>query len=95
MSRKSKIDAIKNNDLNALNSILSIEDIPPVNSEYFERLQENFRNYKMSCNNLIDSDYGIFGKANAWDKLSGGADQIVTPLNGVQFERLGILINKR
>ena len=90
-----KIDAIKNNDLNALNSILSIEDIPPVNSEYFERLQENFRNYKMSCNNLIDSDYGIFGKANAWDKLSGGADQIVTPLNGVQFERLGILINKR
>ena len=49
----------------------------------------------MSCNNLIDSDYGIFGKANAWDKLSGGADQIVTPLNGVQFERLGILINKR
>ena len=46
----------------------------------------------MSCNNLIDSDYGIFGKANAWDKLSGGADQIVTPLNGIRISQLSFFM---
>lgn len=90
-----KIDAIKNGDMEALNNIIKSEGIAEVDIEYFENLREVYNDYiadmLYEIGSNIDATYGLIGKAAAWGKMTGGARQIVTPINGNMMSRLGII----
>ena len=95
-----KIDAIKNNDMKALNALLKKEKIPVVDIDEFLDITSAYKKYLQSIPPTITADptYGIMGTVAEWiDDVSGlryfdgGAPQIITPLSGRQFERLGII----
>ena len=84
-----KIDAIKNGDIDGLNTILSREGIANVDSSYFKNLQNTYNDFIEDTANAvgsnIDATYGLKGTAASWGDMSGGAGQYVTPLNGDQL----------
>ena len=90
-----KIDAIKNGDINGLNTILSKEGIANVDSSYFKNLQNTYNDFiedtADAVGRNIDATYGLKGTAASWGDMSGGAGQYVTPLNGSTMKRLGII----
>lgn len=88
-----KIDAIKNNDLNKLNSILKNENVYPISSTLFEDIIDDYTIYLKNATTIstIDVTYGIIGNASKWNDLKGGASQLVTPLNGEILKILGII----
>ena len=90
-----KIDAIKNGDIDGLNTILSREGIANVDSSYFKNLQNTYNDFIEDTANAvgsnIDATYGLKGTAASWGDMSGGAGQYVTPLNGSTMKRLGII----
>ena len=95
-----KIDAIKNNDMNALNALLKKEKIPLLSRTEFNDIYRSYNDYLKSIEPTITADptYGIIGTVAEWvDEVTGlryfdgGAPQIITPLSGRQFERLGII----
>ena len=90
-----KIDAIKNGDIDGLNTILSKEGIANVNSSYFKNLQNTYNDFIEDTTDAvgsnIDATYGLKGTAASWGDMSGGAGQYVTPLNGNTMKRLGII----
>lgn len=90
-----KIDAIKNGDIDGLNTILSREGIANVDSSYFKNLQNTYNDFIEDTANAvgsnIDATYGLKGTAASWGDMSGGAGQYVTPLNGNTMKRLGII----
>ena len=90
-----KIDAIKNGDIDGLNTILSKEGIANVNSSYFKNLQNTYNDFIEDTTDAvgsnIDATYGLKGTAASWGDMSGGAGQYVTPLNGSTMKRLGII----
>ena len=90
-----KIDAIKNGDIDGLNTILSREGIANVDSSYSKNLQNTYNDFIEDTANAvgsnIDATYGLKGTAASWGDMSGGAGQYVTPLNGSTMKRLGII----
>ena len=90
-----KIDAIKNGDIDGLNTILSREGIANVDSSNFKNLQNTYNDFIEDTANAvgsnIDATYGLKGTAASWGDMSGGAGQYVTPLNGSTMKRLGII----
>lgn len=90
-----KIDAIKNGDIDGLNTILSKEGIANINSSYFKNLQNTYNDFIEDTTDAvgsnIDATYGLKGTAASWGDMSGGAGQYVTPLNGNTMKRLGII----
>lgn len=97
-----KIDAIKNNDMNALNALLKKEKIPMLSRTEFNDICRSYNDYLKSIEPTItaNSTYGIIGTVAEWVDgatglryFAGGAPQIITPLPGWQFERLGIIKN--
>ena len=90
-----KIDAIKNGDIDGLNTILSKEGIANVDSSYFKNLQNTYNDFIEDTTDAvgsnIDATYGLKGTAASWGDMSGGAGQYVTPLNGNTMKRLGII----
>ncbi|WP_075679780.1 T7SS effector LXG polymorphic toxin [Roseburia sp. 831b] len=90
-----KIDAIKNGDIDGLNTILSKEGIANVDSSYFKNLQNTYNDFiedtADAVGRNIDATYGLKGTAASWGDMSGGAGQYVTPLNGSTMKRLGII----
>ena len=90
-----KIDAIKNGDIDGLNTILSREGIANVDSSYFKNLQNTYNDFIEDTANAvgsnIDATYGLKGTAASLGDMSGGAGQYVTPLNGSTMKRLGII----
>lgn len=90
-----KIDAIKNGDIDGLNTILSKEGIANVDSSYFKNLQNTYNDFIDDTSDAVGSDidatYGLKGTVASWGDMSGGAGQYVTPLNGSTMKRLGII----
>lgn len=93
------IDAIKENDINKLNSIMNKNGIDSVSYIEFKRLNSVYNDFidrvKVEIGN-IDATYGLKGSAAPWKingeiHMNGGAEQIVTPLTGDFLKRLGIL----
>ena len=91
----SKIDCIRNNKRDKLNKILKKENIGIVNKEYFKQLRNQYHDYISDIYDEIGKDfvapYGVTGYANKWKTMTGGAYQVLTPLNGITMKRLGIL----
>ncbi|MFT3984211.1 MAG: pre-toxin TG domain-containing protein [Lachnospiraceae bacterium] len=90
-----KIEAIKNNNLDELNSILKSEGLDEVEASYFKNLKNSYDDFiddaAESVGKNIDATYGLKGNAAAWGDMIGGAEQYVTPLNGTVMSRLGII----
>lgn len=93
-----KIDAIRSNDAEGLNRILTSETLPTLHEEEFEDL---YYDYRASCDSLkikldVDTDvtYGLKGRAAYWGDMQGGAEQLTTPLSGEQMMRLGIMFEE-
>ncbi|HEM6072109.1 TPA: hypothetical protein ACHV9L_000428 [Streptococcus suis] len=85
-----KIDAIADNDIETLNSILEREGLEPVSKKTFDKLYITYNDFisntTKSLNMSMDSvRYGVHGKAAAWGDMSGGAEQIVTPFGGTDM----------
>ncbi|HEM2581886.1 TPA: hypothetical protein U0423_000732 [Streptococcus suis] len=85
-----KIDAIADNDIETLNSILEREGLEPVSKKTFDKLYITYNDFisntTKSLNMGMDSvRYGVHGKAAAWGDMSGGAEQIVTPFGGTDM----------
>ncbi|HEM3634815.1 TPA: hypothetical protein U1C44_000235 [Streptococcus suis] len=85
-----KIDAIADNDIEMLNSILEREGLEPVSKKTFDKLYITYNDFisntTKSLNMSMDSvRYGVHGKAAAWGDMSGGAEQIVTPFGGTDM----------
>ena len=90
-----KIDAIRSDDLSALNKILESEGILKLDSLEFAQLRKLYSRFINNAKNAlgiyIDATYGIKGKAAAWGDLVGGAGQIITPFTGRILIALGII----
>lgn len=95
-----KIDAIKNNDLKALNALLQKQGIPVIGKNEFNQIYARYNKYLSTIPSTITADptYGIIGTVAEWvDEttglryLDGGAPQIVTPLSGDDLKSLGII----
>lgn len=90
------IDAIRNQDLEALNKIVISNGREPISEDVFKLIMKE---YKFSIKDIkdvfgnIDAPYGLKGFAAPWknDLMEGGAQQIVTPLSGTFLERIGII----
>ncbi len=91
----SKIDAIRNGDLDALNAILRNEGIDELDRATFDNISDNYiRNLDDIISKVgdgVDASYGVKGKAASWGDLEGGAGQYVMPLNGYDLEKIGVL----
>ena len=63
-----KIDAIKNNDMNALNALLKKEKIPVVDIDEFLDITSAYKKYLQSIPPTITADptYGIIGTVAEW-----------------------------
>ncbi len=93
------IDAIKEKDLHKLNEIMErnqLDVFTSVEMDDFNETYNKFINRVQVEVGDIDATYGLKGKVAPWEVygevyLSGGADQVVTPFNGVQLERMGLL----
>ncbi|ROR29199.1 hypothetical protein EDD66_103134 [Mobilisporobacter senegalensis] len=89
-----KIDAIKENDMTKLNSILVSEDIEKVDTNTFNDLVDTYNDFIEDTQEAvgdIDATYGLKGIAEEWKDLEGGAEQITTPFSGTILKALGIL----
>ena len=90
-----KIDAIRNNDMNALNRILASEGVDMVDTSFFNNIRNSYQEYidktTIIMGDNIDLTYGLKGTAAAWGDMSGGAGQIITPLDGTMLWKLGII----
>lgn len=92
-----KIDAIRNENIDSLNIILSLEGVDTVDDAYFKNLINTYYDFLDDVGATmgdIDATYGLKGSAAEWGDMSGGAGQFVTPLNGNLLQRLGILIER-
>ncbi|HEM6531256.1 TPA: hypothetical protein U2E05_002246, partial [Streptococcus suis] len=91
-----KIDAIANQDRDALNNILKQEGITPVSQDKFAEYLAKYNKYNAEKTSALglsieDIKYGVHGKAAAWGDMSGGAEQIVTPFGGSDMLKLGMM----
>ena len=93
-----KIDAIRSNDAEGLNSILASENLSSLKEEEFEDLYYDYHASRDSLKNKLDADvdvtYGVEGRAAKWGEMQGGAEQLTTPLSGEQMVRLGIMFEE-
>lgn len=91
----SKIDCIRYNKRDELNIILKKEGIEIVSKDYFRQLRNQYNDYISDIYDEIGKDfvapYGVTGYANKWKTMTGGAYQILTPLDGITMKRLGII----
>ncbi|MCR4834435.1 MAG: hypothetical protein K5900_12750 [Butyrivibrio sp.] len=93
-----KIDAIRKGDIDSLNGILKSEGIPELSPNQFDEMVSSYRkgivDIKANIKNYsgnVDVTYGLKGNANKWGDMPGGAGQYITPFNGNDLKKLGIL----
>ena len=95
------VDAIKDNDIDKLNTIMKKSECDKVSSIEFKDLYTSYNEYidrvKVEIGD-IDATYGLKGKVAQWKSgtkiyMNGGAEQIVTPFNRFVLKRFGILVN--
>lgn len=97
------IDAIKGDNLEALNNIVTGNGKSPITAGEFDDLKAHYSEFIDNAATEIsgiDATYGLKGNAAPWVSsstsevlMSGGAEQIVTPLNADMLEMLGIIPN--
>ena len=95
------IDAIKSDNLVELNRVVVANGKEIVTEAEFYRLKADFNDFQANLTAVIkneDTTYGLKGIAAPWRSSStgeklmiGGAEQIVTPLNGINLIRIGII----
>lgn len=95
------IDAIRSNDLIELNEIIGANGKKAIDQMDFDRLTAQYKQFQKNINmNIgnVDATYGLKGVAAPWLNsktgevlMKGGAEQIVTPINGLALENLGII----
>ena len=95
------IDAIKSGDLEGLNRVIIGNRKDPITEVDFDLIKRDYDDFQDILQNVIgrtDTTYGLKGTAAPWRNSSvgeklmdGGADQIVTPLNGQFLEKIGII----
>lgn len=89
-----KIDAIRDNDIEKLNQILTKEDVANINADDFEKIRNDYEKYIQNVQDELpemDAPYGLRGEVAQMMNLEGGANQFMTPLNGNFLKQLGIL----
>lgn len=89
-----KIDAIRDNDIEKLNQILTKEDVANINADDFEKIRNDYEKYIQNVQDELPemaAPYGLSGEAAQMMDLEGGANQFMTPLKGDFLEQLGIL----
>ena len=89
-----KIDAIRDNDIEKLNQILTKEDVENISAGQFEKIRKDYEKYVQNVQDELpemDAPYGLSGEAAQMMDLEGGANQFMTPLKGNFLEQLGIL----
>ncbi|MCA0174665.1 hypothetical protein [Bacillus sp. RAR_GA_16] len=94
-------DAIKNNNLGELNRIVAANGKEPFSEAKFHLILAEYDKFQGTLKKVVgngDTTYGLKGKAALWrasstgEKLmDGGAEQIVTPLNGEMLEEIGVI----
>ena len=66
-----------------------------VDTSYFNNIRNKYQEFiddtAVIMGDNIDLTYGLKGTAAAWGDMSGGAGQIITPLNGITLKDLGII----
>ncbi|MGG0738459.1 ribonuclease YeeF family protein [Niallia taxi] len=95
------IDAINSDNLDELNKIISRNGKEVISVFDFDRMKAHYNNFLENAKDTIgdiDAKYGIKGYAAPWYNTSsgerlmnGGAEQIVTPINGEMLEMIGII----
>src|SRR5690606_8836007 len=97
------IDAIKNGDLDALNKIIVNNGKQPISEVAFKRIRNDYFDFSEEVKEIIgeeiDATYGLKGIAAPWISsttgeilMDGGAEQILTPINGIYLELIGIIL---
>jgi hypothetical protein len=97
------IDAIKNNDLDALNWLLNRNGIESISQDEMDQLIETYKDFLNEAQAKIkgvDVTYGFHGIADTWEKngevyLNGGAPQFTFPLSIEQLIQFGIYLKRR
>lgn len=74
----------------------TIEGINLVSQDQFIKLSDKYKKYlsdTTSSLNISENEiqYGVRGKAATWGDMSGGAEQLVTPFNGLDMKHLGMM----
>jgi hypothetical protein len=95
------IDAIKSGNLEELNRIVVTNGKKPISNIEFDRFKASYTSFLSNVKTTvgdIDATYGLKGTAASWSSssteetlMSGGAEQIVTPLNAEMLEIIGII----
>ncbi len=66
-----------------------------VDTSLFNNIRNMYQEYinktTIIMGDNIDLTYGLKGTAAAWGDMSGGAGQIITPLDGITLKDLGII----
>jgi hypothetical protein len=95
------IDAIKGGNLEELNKVVVANGQNPISNAEFKEFRAHYSTFqervKQEIRN-VDATYGLKGFAASWKNsasgevlMNGGAEQIVTPLNGEMLEMFGII----
>jgi hypothetical protein len=95
------IDAIKSGNREELNRIIISNGKNPASMVVFDRFKAHYDSFLENVKNTIgdiDAPYGLKGVAAPWHSsstggmlMNGGAEQIVTPLNGEMLEIIGVI----
>lgn len=94
------IDAVNNMDLDSLNTIVTKNGKDAISLEELELIKDEYDYFISKVSSEmggIDATYGLKGSAAPWKDgvgdtlLSGGAEQMVTPLDGDRLKMLGLL----
>ncbi|WP_283152624.1 hypothetical protein [Guptibacillus hwajinpoensis] len=95
------IDAVKNGNLEELNKIVVTNGRNPISNVEFVEIQADYGRFQDRIRKVVgntDTTYGVKGIAAPWRRnstgemlMNGGAEQIVTPLNGETLEIFGVI----
>jgi hypothetical protein len=94
------IDAIKDNNISNINKMMSNLGKNELTQTELDIIRDQYNYFQNRVKNEIgniNADYGLKGYAAAWKNssgetlLTGGAEQIVTPLKGDILKRLGVI----
>lgn len=97
------IDAIKGDNLEVLNNLVTLNGKSPISAVEFDDLKTHYQDFvqkvELELGN-VDATYGLKGNAAPWVSnttndvlMNGGAEQIVTPLNAEMLEMIGVIPN--
>ncbi|MEN1967631.1 hypothetical protein WMZ97_06070 [Lentibacillus sp. N15] len=97
------IDSIKDGNFEELNKLVVANGKDPISNIEFDRFKAHYDRFLDNTKSTIgdiDATYGLKGNAAPWSSsstgevlMTGGAEQIVTPLNAEMLEMIGVISN--